>query len=69
MSIRVVYSTECFLFKNKGQPGTQYERSFASLEEAKSTPLLEGYVFAYIREESGTHVYSARLGWEFHQNE
>ena len=69
MRIRVIYSTETFLIKNEGQPGKQYVLSFASLEEAKTTPLPEGYVFAYIPVESGQHVYSAKLGWELHQNE
>jgi len=65
MSIRVIYSTEAFLAKNEGQPGKQFELSFASLEEAKATPLPEGYAFAFIPVETGHHSYSAKLGWEF----
>lgn len=67
MSVKVIYSTEAFLDKNEGQPGKQFELSFASLEEAKSAPLPAGYVFALISEENGNYTYSAKFGWEFHR--
>ena len=34
-STRVIYSTDSFLHKNEGQPGSSSELSFASLEDAK----------------------------------
>ena len=69
MSVSVIYSTEALLPRNNGQPGRQSElHSFASLEEAKSAPIPEGYVFAAIQTESGYHTYSKMLGWEFQSN-
>jgi AbiU2 len=69
MTVSVIYSTEALLPKNNGQPGRQSElHSFASLEEAKSAPIPEGYVFAAIQTESGYHTYSKMLGWVFHDD-
>jgi hypothetical protein len=69
MTVSVIYSTEALLPKNNAQPGRQSElHSFASLEEAKSAPIPEGYVFAAIQTESGYHTYSKMLGWVFHDN-
>jgi hypothetical protein len=69
MTVSVIYSTQALLPKNNGQPGMHSElQSFASLEEAKSAPIPEGYVFAAIQTESGYHTYSKILGWEFHGN-
>ncbi len=67
MSIMITYATEAFLEKNQGQPGKQLQVSFASVEDAKAAPFPEGYVFAYIPIETGYYVYSAKLGWEFHE--
>lgn len=67
MSIEITYATEAFLHKNQGQPGKQLQVSFASVEEAKAVPFPDGYVFAYIPLEAGYHIYSAKLGWEFHE--
>lgn len=69
MAIRVIYSTEAFLLKSSTSPGRQYERFFASLEEAKAEELPAGCVSAFIPVEGGSHVYSEKLGWEFHKNE
>ena len=68
MSIRVIYSTEAFPHKNGDKPGTQSERDFTSLDEAKSSVFPEGYRFAFIPVENGRYVYhSAKFGWEFRQ--
>ena len=40
--IRAHYLTESSLHKNQGQPGRDYERSFASLEDAKDAPIPMG---------------------------
>ncbi len=67
MSVGVIYSTEAFLHKNKGQVGRQSEPVlFDSLEKAKAEPLPDGYAFASIRAENGCHTHSKTLGWEFH---
>jgi hypothetical protein len=36
MSVKVIYSTEAFLHKHGDKPGTQRERCFPSLDEAKA---------------------------------
>jgi len=41
-TIRVTYMTPGFLHKNGGQVGTQTERMFSSLQEAKNAPLPRG---------------------------
>jgi hypothetical protein len=67
MSVSVIYSTEAFLHKDKGQGGRQSEPvEFASLEAAKAAPIPEGYAFAFIQAENGCHTYSKHFGWEFH---
>jgi hypothetical protein len=68
VSIRVIYSTEAFLHKNGDKSGTQSERYFTSLDEAKATAFPEGYTFASIPVENGRYVYhSAKFGWEFYE--
>lgn len=69
MSIKVVYSTEALIDKNEGKTAKQFESTFASLEEAIAAPLPQGYVSAYIPIETGYHVFSDTLGWEFHKKE
>ena len=69
MDTHVIYSTEAFLHKNKGQIGTQLEKNFSSIEEAKSAPLPAGHTFALIRVAEGSHVYDRKTGWTFHLNE
>jgi hypothetical protein len=65
---RVIYSQEGFLHKNSDQPGKQCERSFASLDAAKTARFPEGCTFARIKVDTGSWVYhSARFDWEFHQ--
>jgi hypothetical protein len=65
-SVRVFYSnTQSYLDKNGGHPSKLYECSFASIDEARRTSLLAGWVFGIIPVEDGDHVYSARFGWEF----
>lgn len=66
MNTKVLYSTEAFLDRNGGQPGTQTEATFASLDEARMAPLPAGYTFAYIQIDEGYYIYSPRTGWEFH---
>jgi hypothetical protein len=69
MTVSVIYSTEALLPKNHGQPGRQSVlHSFASIEEAKSSPIPEGYVFAAIQTESGYHTFSKMLGWVSYDN-
>ena len=66
MNVGVIYSTEAFLHKNKGQVGRQSEPVlFDSLDKAKAEPLPDGYAFAFIPVENGCHTYSKTLGWEF----
>ena len=67
MNIRVIYSTEAFLSKNGGKAGKQLERSFTSIEKAKTASFPQGFSFALIPVEEGRHVYSSTLGWEFHK--
>jgi hypothetical protein len=67
VSIRVTYSTEAFPHKNGDKSGTQSERDFTSLDEAKSAAFPEGYRFAFIAVENGRHVYHSVFGWDFHQ--
>jgi hypothetical protein len=63
MNIRVIYSTEAI--KDKfGKAGTQIERSFPSLDEAKAAEFPPGYTFAYIPMEDGRYIYSSSAsGW------
>jgi hypothetical protein len=59
------------LHKNQGQPGRDYERSFASLEDAKDAPIPNGVATVIIFVEAGRYTYSPRFsgfGWEFHEN-
>jgi len=66
VSTRILYATEGFLHRNNGQPGKGCERSFASLDAAKSAPFPAGCTFAFIPVDDGRHVYhSAKFGWEF----
>jgi hypothetical protein len=66
-AIRVLYSTEALPRRNADQPGKGCERSFASLDVAKSAPFPDGCTFAYIPlEDGGSWVYhSAKFAWEF----
>jgi hypothetical protein len=65
-AIRIIYSTEAFLHRN-ASGGKQSEGQFGSVEEAKKAPFPEGSTFAYIPVDDGYHVYSPKLGWEFHK--
>lgn len=68
MSVSVIYSTEAFLHKTKGQIGRQSEPVlFDSLEKAKAEPLPDGYAFASILVEDGWYAYSKTLSWEFYR--
>jgi hypothetical protein len=70
MNTRVIYSTEGFLHKNQGQPGRQCDLRFASTEDAKRSPLPNGFTTAFIFVEDGVYIYSSRFsgfGWEFHK--
>jgi hypothetical protein len=61
----VIYSTEAFVHKNGSKSGTQSERFFPSIDEAKAAALPEGYTFAFIPVKNGGYVYhSSRFGWE-----
>jgi len=65
MSVSVIYSTEAFEHKNKGQIGRQSEPvQFASLELAEAAPVPEGYAFAFIQTENGCYTYSKQFGWK-----
>ncbi len=67
MGIRVHYFTESPLDKNKVKTTSQFERTFASLEDAKAAPLPEGCVFAYIRIDDDYHTFTPSRGWEFNE--
>jgi hypothetical protein len=69
MDIRVNYLTEPYQIKNQGKTGEQCERSFASLEKAKTASLPKGYMAAIIQVKNGAHVYSVKRGWEFLKKE
>ena len=61
-SVRVLY-----LSGRHGQSDTDYERSFATVEEAKKTPPI-GDGNAFISVEGGTYLYSGHyreFGWQF----
>ena len=67
MSVSVIYYTEAFLHKTKGQVGRQSEPVlFDSFEEAKAEPLPDGYAFGAIQVVDGCHAHSKTFGWEFH---
>ena len=54
----------------KRMPGVQIDGpSAASLQElkTKSLPMPADCVNAFIPDEAGWHVYSARFGWEFYR--
>jgi hypothetical protein len=66
MSLRVTYSTDAFAHKNGGKVGSQTERDFASVDEAKAAKFPEGHTFALLNVDTGYHVYhSDKFGWEF----
>ena len=66
--VRAIVSTNAFIHKSGGNPGTQRELEFASVEEAKSVLFCEGHAFAVIPLEGGAHVlHNRQFGWEFHE--
>lgn len=69
MSIKVYYLKEGLQHKNQDRPGTGYNLSFDSVDEAKAAQFPAEYVFAYIPLNDGYHVYTKSHGWEFHKKD
>lgn len=62
--VRVVYVTECLLHRNWGEVGSQSERFFATLEEAKAEPLPQSHSLAFVQV-SGGHLFKTKTeGWQ-----
>ena len=60
-NITAIYMTPC-----KDRVGTQCERNFASINDAKSAPPPAGHNFVCIQHGDGCHVYTPIWGWEFY---
>jgi hypothetical protein len=60
------FGEEGFEHRNGGRAGRSCQRSFESVDEAKSTPFPDGCTFAYIPTDAGSWVHhSAIFRWEF----
>lgn len=68
MNTKVIYSTAAFLHKNYDSVGTQIEKYFSSIDDAKGAPPPEKCISAYIPLNNGFYLLSATHGWEFHSN-